>query len=207
MSTKKIKLLREQINTLPEHISKIIYNDYLLFDNIQLIFDSNEENVQHTIRIFYAERYYKYKKEFICGIDGELVYDMDIEGLVYTILSEEESYEDDKYPHLMKKTLLQEFPQRMKNTLTRSILVDRLEVNQIIRIFTGNVYYEHLILSLDSRDFWIQPIYIECSCNKKALDKCECDTVTYRRKQTKSIPVSRFYYNGVVSIKILKVNM
>jgi hypothetical protein len=164
-----------RIRCLPECLCSIICNDYLGHH----LYRINENHLQHAIKI-----YYDAIDPRIAGKNGSIVYNTDIDGLVYTVLQSPKLFNN--IVALIHK--VNRYDARIKS----------IEVGDLIRLYNGASVYAHLVTSFDAYYVYTIPVTIH---------NYQSNNIFFEKKKRSTMAIEKDYMLGMVSLEIIKVTI
>ena len=162
-----------RLQQLPEILYDIICNDYLGHH----LYRINLHILQHAIKIHYDAI-----DVAIAGKNGSIVYNTDLDGLVYAVLQ--------------SSVLFNNIAALIDTVQSYDARIERIAVGDILRFFNGSSIYAHLVTSTDELFVYTIPITLY---NYKTRD------MFYLRKKRSTMVIEKDYLMGMVSLDIFRL--
>jgi hypothetical protein len=162
-----------RLRQLPEILYDIICNDYLGHH----LYRMNLHILQHAIKIHYDAI-----NVAIAGKNGIIVYNTDLDGLVYAVLQ--------------SSVLFNNIAALIDTVQSYDARIGRIAVGDILRFFNGSSTYAHLVTSTDELFVYTIPITLY---NYKTRD------MFYLRKKRSTMATEKDYLMGMVSLDIFRL--
>lgn len=168
-----IKSVSKRLRQLPESLYDIICNDYLGHH----LYRVNVHTLQHAIKIHYDAI-----NVYIAGKNGIVVYNTDLDGLVYTVLQ--------------STVLFRNIVALIDTVQSHDARIKCIDGGDILRFFNGTSIYAHLVTSTDELFVYTIPITLY---NYKTSD------MFYLEKKRSTMAIERDYLMGMVSLDIFRL--
>lgn len=163
----------KRLRQLPESLYDIICNDYLGHH----LYRVNVHTLQHAIKVHYDAI-----NVYIAGKNGIIVYNTDMDGLVYTVLQD--------------SVLFRNIVALIDTVQSYDARIKRITGGDILRFFNGSSIYAHLVTSTDDLFVYTIPITLY---NYKTSD------MFYLRKKRSTMAIEKDYLRGMVSLDIIRL--
>jgi hypothetical protein len=160
----------KRIRHLPDCLYDVICNDYLGHH----LYRIDLHTIQHAIKIHYDAI-----DPYISGKNGCVVYNTDIDGLVYAVLQSAELFH--KMVALIGKVHCY------------GARIQSIRAGDIMRFYNGITVYGHLVTSHDAMYVYTIPI---------AIYNYGTSDVFYREKKRSTMAIEKDYLKGMVSFDV-----